>query len=123
MNFERFTQVIGIESDGDQFRVASLTRHQKKLQVDFLKSYFCSDLECYQKLICEEEIGQDVTFVSGMRALDVLIRKLKTSLTNRRSLLSTLPFQLEGLVPYELDEAVAIPLFERKDPGTEVTFW
>lgn len=56
--------------------------------------------------------------VSGIS--EVIRRDFFLKLTNRRELLKALPFQLEGILPFPVDETVVHPFFYSAKGGTDV---
>ncbi|MCB1110292.1 MAG: hypothetical protein KDK64_04870, partial [Chlamydiia bacterium] len=61
--------------------------------------------------------------VTGVEGQDLLIRRLTTPLKKQRAIRETLPFQLEALIPYQLDEVVVKPIYTPKGENTEALFF
>ncbi|MCB1080260.1 MAG: hypothetical protein KDK69_00420, partial [Chlamydiia bacterium] len=61
--------------------------------------------------------------VAGVDGHDLLIRQLRSPLRKKQALHKTLPFQLEALIPYSLDEVIVKPIYIREKEETLGTFF
>ncbi len=105
-------EVIGVQKEDSFYRVACLSLVNRELSIKYLEK--------------EEEIPpfeKDSYVVTGIDGQDLLIRHLKTPLKKERALHKTLPFQLEALIPYSLEEVVVKPLYIVGKEGTAATFF
>jgi len=102
-------QKIGIYQDGSRTKIAALNE-QKLIERLDQPSHF-SD---------EEWPGLVVSGIEGGR---VLVRHIESPLKKKRALEKTLPFQLENLIPFSLDEIVVRPIYQIGKEKTEATFF
>ena len=105
-------QVVGLQKDGHKYHLASLKLQNHQVSIEFL-----------EKKTELSPFSSDIMVVSGVEGQDLLIRHLKTPLKNKRALHKTLPFQLESLIPYSLDEVVVKPVYVPCGDGTQGTFF
>ncbi|WP_194847751.1 hypothetical protein [Candidatus Neptunochlamydia vexilliferae] len=105
-------EVIGVQKEDSFYRVACLSLVNKELSIKFL-----------EKEEATPSFEKDAYVVTGIDGQDLLIRHLKTPLKKEGALDKTLPFQLESLIPYSLEEVVVKPLYIVGKEGTEATFF
>ena len=99
-------EIVGIQKEGRFIKAACLKRVGREIVIQSLETdYSPSD---------------GGVIVTGIHGADLLIRRLSTPLKNKQSLLKTLPFQLEPLIPYSLEEVLIKPIFEKKEEETDV---
>lgn len=66
---------------------------------------------------------KNLKIVTGLEGSSVLRRDLKLPLTSPRTLKAALPFQLEPLLPFSLDQSVIYPQFHPIGKETFVVVW
>ncbi len=94
---------------GDRVKVAIFSKANNQLTLDKLEEYS----EIPQDLFKEKNLK----IISGLSAEDVVRRDLSLELKNEKAILKALPFQLESLLPFPLDETLVYPFIY---PGGEV---
>ncbi len=116
---------LGLYVDGETLRVALLSRKKQAVEVELLRSFplHTAPGENVKPLYMLEAVlaGKKASVVSGLDAGDVLLREVDFKLRSKREVLSVLPFQVEPLIPYPLEEAILLPFFEKRDQGMRVT--
>lgn len=100
---------IGVYRDGKRLKIAALNERGLIERLD-QPSYFSK----------EEWPG---LVVSGINGNQVLVRHIESPLKKKRALEKTLPFQLENLIPYSLDEVIVRPIYQIGKEATEATFF
>lgn len=98
---------LGIHSDGETLKVAKIRKENKNISIEILRTLPQRDSGSYVKPLynLESILGKEFKIVTGLEPEEVFIRTLQMKLLDKRKVLATLPFQLEGLVPFSLDEA------------------
>lgn len=99
-------EIVGIQKEGQFVKAACLKRVGREIVIQSLETDYSP--------------GKGGVSVTGIQGPDLLIRRLSTPLKTQKSLLKTLPFQLEPLIPYSLEEVVIKPIFEKKEGETEI---
>ena len=102
-------QKVGIYKDGDKLKVAALSDEALIERLDHPAQF-------------SEEDWEGV-FVTGIEGDKVLVRHIESPLKKKRALEKTLPFQLENLIPFELDEVVVRPIYQIGKEKTRATFF
>lgn len=102
-------QKIGIYKDGSQLKVAALSEEALIERLDQPTQF------------SEEE--WDGLLVTGIEGDKVLVRHIESPLKKKRALEKTLPFQLENLIPFDLDEIVVRPIYQIGKEKTEASFF
>jgi len=105
-------EVIGIHKEDSNISIACISQVNGEMSIEFLEKQrdaFFSKKNPY--------------IVTGIEGQDLLLRRLKTPLKKARALHKTLPFQLEALIPYQLDEVVVKPIYISDKDGTEALFF
>jgi|JI10StandDraft_1071094.scaffolds.fasta_scaffold22850_6 type IV pilus assembly protein PilM len=105
-------EFIGIQKEKAYYRLAYLSVVQGK-----------EVIQCLEKEQSLPEVKKKLLTVTGIEGQDLLIRHLTSPLKKKRALEKTLPFQLEPLIPYSLDDVIVKPLFYRSEEGTEAHFY
>ena len=105
-------QVVGLQKDGHKYHLASLKLQNHQVSIEFL-----------EKKTEISPFPRETMVVTGVEGQDLLIRHLKTPLKKKRALHKTLPFQLESLIPYSLDEVVVKPVYVPYGDETQGTFF
>lgn len=105
-------EFIGIQKKRDFYRLAYLSTVQGEVAI-----------QCLEKEQNPPEIKKNVFTVTGIEGQDLLIRHLTSPLKKKTALQKTLPFQLEPLIPYALDDVVVKPLFYTDKEEIEAHFF
>ena len=105
-------EVIGIHKEDSNIRIACISQVNGEVSIEFLEKQ--GDAFFSKK---------DPYIVTGIEGQDLLLRRLKTPLKKQRALHKTLPFQLEALIPYQLDEVVVKPIYIPSSEETEALFF
>lgn len=107
--------MIGIQLDKSCLRWVSLLKKGEKVVIDVCETIKLDLPEVDAQAIIASKCGKNnFESVTGIEGKDLLIRKLKTELKSKRVIQKALPFQLETLIPYSLDDLSLLP-FYRKD--------
>jgi hypothetical protein len=102
---------IGLSLDGKGVKIAVLSKVKNHLTIERLEAFAEVPPALFQE--------KNIFIVSGLPTEDIVRREVALKLTRRAAVLKALPFQLEALLPFALDEAIAHPFFTSKDGETE----
>jgi len=104
---------IGVSLERDTFQVAVLKKEKQSITIDSLHTlpYTPESVKLFYSLP-PFQTGKQTHIASGMGGSETFIRKLHLPLKERRKILSTLPFQLESLLPFAEEEAIICPLLQ-----------
>lgn len=105
-------EFVGIQKESHFCRLAYLSKVRGEIVI-----------QCLEKEQPSPEIKKNLSTVTGIEGQDLLVRHLISPLKKSRALKKTLPFQLEPLIPYSLDEVIIKPLFYIGDDKTEAQFF
>jgi len=105
-------QVVGLHKEATTFFVACLTT-LKGGQVA---------IEYFDKREGPLSL-KGLCVVTGVEGHYLLIRHLHSPLKKKRALYKVLPFQLEALIPYSLDDVIVNPFYTTQRDGTQGTFF
>ncbi|MCB1083779.1 MAG: hypothetical protein KDK61_05680, partial [Simkania sp.] len=100
---------IGIYKDGKQLKVAALSDEAL--------------IERLEEPAQFSEEDWEGLFVTGIEGDKVLARHIESPLKKKRALEKTLPFQLENLIPFELDEVIVRPIYQIGKERTQASFF
>ncbi|MBM3208600.1 MAG: hypothetical protein FJZ57_08420, partial [Chlamydiae bacterium] len=107
---------IGIYTEDRSIKFAKLRKEKKEIFIDLLRSVHKEDetshVEALQQL--ETPSNKNFTTTSGLDASEVLIRILQMKLSDKKKIISALPFQLEGVIPFPWEESITAPLISKK---------
>ncbi len=97
-------QYLGLYSDGAVLTAALLKRSKRKIEIEWTRSLKSDVKPLY---ILAHEINLQRQFiVTGLHSNEILMRHLQLNLSSRSAIKSALPFQLEGLLPYPIEESI-----------------
>lgn len=106
--------VLGVTKQGDFFQWA-LARFDQEIIFDRMET---------TSTIPEEIVSiKDLIIVTGLQGSSVLRRDLKLPITNPKTILEAVPFQLESLLPYPMDQTVVYPELHPSDKETFIVAW
>lgn len=110
---------LGIHSDGESLKIAKVRKESKNITIEILRTLPQIDSGSYVKPLynLESILGKEFKIATGLEPSEVFIRILQMKLLDKRKVLAALPFQLEGLVPFPLEEAL-IASQVMKEPGS-----
>ena len=111
------THFLGIHLDGQALRVTKLHINNKKVSIDLLRTLAKSDVTENVNPLYNLEIfqGKDHKIVTGLDSSEMFLRSLSIKLTEKKKVLSALPFQLEGIFPFPLEQALITPYIFKED--------
>lgn len=89
---------IGLHLDGSVFRLALI--HKRKGQIEI------KTLTTTNTLIPDTFIGKKIEITTGLRAQDILLRKIDVPLIKQKAVRAALPFQIESHMPYPIDQLI-----------------
>ena len=105
-------EVIGIQKENSFFHLAYLSSVNGDIVIQSL-----------EKVNAIPTLKKELLPTTGIEGEDLFIRHFVTPLTHPKALQKTLPFQLETLIPYPLDEVVIRPIYDIKKKETDITFF
>ncbi len=114
---------IGITFEKEVFKVGILKKDRHAVLVDSVHtfSYGPDNVKLFYNLP-PFHTGEEVIIASGIPSSQTFIRKIHVPLQDKRKILSTLPFQIESLLPFSSSEPIVCTLFKRLSKQmTEVT--
>ncbi|QVL57810.1 MAG: hypothetical protein KFB93_01665 [Simkaniaceae bacterium] len=105
-------EFVGVQKEKSFFRLAYLSIVNGEIVI-----------ECLEKETKAPIFKKDLLVATGIEGQALLIRHLVTPLRNARALHKTLPFQLEALIPYSLDDVIIKPIYEIGEKETHAHFF
>ncbi|MCB1107572.1 MAG: hypothetical protein KDK76_05715 [Chlamydiia bacterium] len=105
-------EAVGVYREGSEIHLACLSRAGGEVVI--------GRLDKGQEALLSKK---DSYIVTGIEGQELLIRHLKSPLKSERALHKTLPFQLEALIPYKLDDVVVKPIYIPDEKETEALFF
>jgi hypothetical protein len=103
---------LGIFREGKIVKIAIISKVKNHLTLERLEEFS----EISHELIKEKNLH----IVSGLSSEDIVRREVMLQLTRESALLKALPFQLESLLPFSLEETIVHPFFFPQKDKTEV---
>jgi len=97
---------LGLISENHIVKTALLKEEKGAITLEFVKSFFSSD-SLVKQLYISMPLPEKGTFytATALKPQDVLFRALTLPISDRKKALAALPFQLEGILPYPIEEA------------------
>jgi Tfp pilus assembly PilM family ATPase len=113
---------LGVHADGMSLKLAKVHKENKKIIIDFVRTAQISEEEGVVNPLYSLEAAfcKNQKIITGLSPQEVFIRNLTLKLMDKRKILSTLPFQLDTLLPFREDEAVNVPIIDR-DPSSQTS--
>lgn len=111
---------LGFYREGPTLKAVLIHREKGQIEIDLCRTFEIKEENNVKPLdiLSSQLAGKQVTIASGLDTWDILVRELSLKLKTKRSILSILPFQLESLIPYPLEETILLPFFKKKDKET-----
>ncbi len=111
---------LGLHVEDKTVKVALLHRGKKGIEIDLLRTFPLEAQEVVKPLYILSPFLADKAYAiaTGLDASDVLLRETVLKLTRKRAILAALPFQVEALVPYALEEIILLPFLTPRDKTT-----
>ena len=111
---DMFMKALGIIKTKISFQWALISSQKKKITIE----------ETGEGLFPEELISKiKLTLVTGLDGEEILRRDLTFPLNSEKLVRASLPFQLEPLLPFSLEEALVFPQYQIGKKETTVTLW
>jgi type IV pilus assembly protein PilM len=96
---------IGVFLDGAIVKWAKVSRKNKKIHIELLRTFPLSEEESFP--FPQGSIDEDsCKIISGLDTFEVLLRDLQLKVQDRKKILKLLPFQIEAHLPCPSEEAV-----------------
>ncbi|MEM8727994.1 MAG: hypothetical protein AAGE99_04720 [Chlamydiota bacterium] len=108
----RLMEIVGVRKEKSLFYLAYLSKINGEIVIEGL-----------EKKIKIPDFRKDLSVVTGIEGQDLLIRQLETPLRTVKALHKTLPFQLEALIPYALEDVIIKPIYDIQERETQVLFF
>ncbi|MDN3509622.1 MAG: hypothetical protein P0S93_06415 [Candidatus Neptunochlamydia sp.] len=105
-------EIVGVQKEKSFFHLAYLSMVNGNIVIKGL-----------EKETKTPDFKKDLFVVSGIQSQDLLIRHIETPLRNIKALHKTLPFQLEALIPYSLEDVVIKPIYDIQEKETHALFF
>jgi len=105
-------RACGLFIDGKNVKIAIVSKVKNQLTVEKIGEFEEIPYELLQE--------KNLHLVTALPAEDVVRREVALKLTRRSAVLKALPFQLESLLPFSLEETVVLPFFYPDKEKTEV---
>lgn len=100
---------LGLSFEGKNQKIAILSKVKNQVIIEKLEEQ--AEISATEKNLYK---------VSGLAPHEVVRREVSLKIKRQAALLQALPFQLETVLPFPSDEAVAAPFFHPKDGVTEI---
>jgi hypothetical protein len=103
---------LGLSIEGKTVKIAIISKVKNQLTLERIEKFD----EVPYKLLQEKNLK----IITGLAAEDVVRREVTLKLTRHAAVLKALPFQLESLLPFSLEETVVHPFFYPQPDKTDV---
>jgi len=119
--------VLGVNPDGDYFKVALLTQVKGRVKIHLIQEYRKEglDLQALKKEILSEAglAGASFGVASTLAPEAVLVRELFLPLKSKKAVLKALPFQLEGILPASERKVITLPVIKKGKKGSTILLY
>ncbi len=107
---------LGIYTDSKSLKIALLSKTKQGVHVELLRSFAPDEdfLHILQPILS----GKKVSVSTGLETSEIFVRELSLQLTKRSAIYKALPFQLESIIPFSLDELILVPFFDKTSQKT-----
>ena len=113
--------MLGINCDGQYLKVALISQRGGQIQIDSLCEY---KKDLFNLSEFKKKYGAErVEIASALSASDLFVRHLTLPLKNKREILKALPFQLESILPFSLEQSTTFPRLKKNKTGSDVTLY
>jgi type IV pilus assembly protein PilM len=112
---------LGLHFEKNGVKAALLQKKKNRISVELLRTVDSGVKPLYT--LASALSGKKVWITTGLEAWEVLIRQVVLKLTAHRALLKALPFQIESMIPFPLEEGILLPIFQKKETETEITLF
>ncbi|MES2345820.1 MAG: hypothetical protein V4494_07785 [Chlamydiota bacterium] len=113
---------LGLHTDGHLLKAALLCREKKQISVELVRTFNFKETSDILSFLTPILANKKAVIVTGLDTWEVLLREIDIKLKNKKEILSVLPFQSEGQIPYPLEEAILVPfLQDKKNEMSKVT--
>ncbi len=101
---------LSFSLEGQDLKIALVSKQGKKFSIEFLHTFLREAGDCQPLKLLEPILaGKKVKTISALPALDVVLRQLQLPMTSKRKIFSVLPFQVETLLPFPIEETLLLP--------------
>lgn len=112
---------LGIYLDGSLLKISLARREKDHIHIELVRSFDLKGIDPLSNLKPILETKKTL-IVTGLDAWEILLREVQVNLKRKREILSVLPFQSEGQIPYPLETAILIPFFNNQEKdASEIT--
>ncbi|MDJ0652260.1 MAG: hypothetical protein QNJ27_04580 [Simkaniaceae bacterium] len=105
-------EIVGVQKEKSFFRFAYLAKVNGDIVIQGL-----------EKKPTTLNFKKELLVATGIESQDLLIRQLETPLKNIKALHKALPFQLEALIPYSLQDVIIKLIYDIQEKKTEALFF
>ncbi|MEI8300444.1 MAG: hypothetical protein WCG10_02375 [Chlamydiota bacterium] len=106
-------QLLGLHLEKKTLTLALIHREKKLFQIKNLQKISLEDPQKIERLLTSF-VGEKTWTISILETKHVLLRSLEMIFKTKGAFLKALPFQLDQLIPYPLEEGIILPLFEKR---------
>jgi type IV pilus assembly protein PilM len=106
-------QLLGLHLEKKVLTLALVREEKKHFQLKHLSKIYLDDLE-EVKVLLTKLVDSTTWMISTLETNQVLLRHLEMVFKKRSVFFKTLPFQLDQLIPYPLEEGIVVSLFEKR---------
>jgi type IV pilus assembly protein PilM len=108
---------IGLQMEGPITKMAKARWIKKKIHIDLLRSFPLIENGSYVKPLYFSQSSEEPEYfiATGLEASDILLRDLHVKLLDKKKILSSLPFQIEGQIPYPAEDTIVSAQIHRQD--------
>ncbi|NDD58263.1 MAG: hypothetical protein EBZ47_03290 [Chlamydiae bacterium] len=103
---------IGLIVEGDSLKFAKIKKNKHQMSIDLLRTIYPIDKVGLEKFFPAKgslwESGP--LFITGLDHQEIFIRHLPAKLKEKKKIFSTLPYQLETILPFSESECVVYPV-------------
>lgn len=107
-------QIIALHHDKTLVKAAFIKKEGKKNIIESLSTFNSDDVKPFDI----SKFPPSTTLKTAVSASEILLREITLNLPHRRAIQKALPFQVESLLPYPVDEALIFPVFSKTPEKT-----
>lgn len=104
------SEALGLCCETDGIKAALLTKEKGKISVSFCRSFPLDQRESFSSVLSKKS-----RIVCGIESHEIVLRSLSLPLKAKARVIDALPFQLEAMLPFPADQAIACPFLKPID--------
>src|SRR5579862_430434 len=118
-----FHRVLGISREEHALKISLVTKEKNQVHVSQCMTVPLVNKEAFRSALVSLQGASTQKIATGLESHEVVFRSISLPLKSASKVLDALPFQLEALLPFSMDQAIVCPFLKAKDSQcTSVSF-